>query len=165
MVFKKVIDLHCLQPLQSTYSELHYCFWFCLSSSSFLFRLLRHIQSMGEIKTDVGRARAWIRLSLEKKLLSQHLKQLLSNQALTKYVQYLKHIHSHTHTHTLLQAFRLTHTHTHTHTPAGFQTPTYTHTHTCRLSDSHTHTHTHKNAHLKNLWVMQTSTRMLTRFK
>uniref|UniRef100_A0A673WQ34 DENN/MADD domain containing 5B n=1 Tax=Salmo trutta TaxID=8032 RepID=A0A673WQ34_SALTR len=45
---------------------------------------LRHIQSMGEIKTDVGRARAWIRLSLEKKLLSQHLKQLLSRQALTK---------------------------------------------------------------------------------
>uniref|UniRef100_A0A8C1ENM0 DENN domain containing 5B n=1 Tax=Cyprinus carpio carpio TaxID=630221 RepID=A0A8C1ENM0_CYPCA len=45
---------------------------------------MRHIQSMGEIKTDVGRARAWIRLSLEKKLLSQHLKQLLSNQALTK---------------------------------------------------------------------------------
>uniref|UniRef100_A0A8C8F4M1 DENN domain-containing protein 5B n=1 Tax=Oncorhynchus tshawytscha TaxID=74940 RepID=A0A8C8F4M1_ONCTS len=46
--------------------------------------LIRHIQSMGEIKTDVGRARAWIRLSLEKKLLSQHLKQLLSRQALTK---------------------------------------------------------------------------------
>ncbi len=119
MVFKKVIDLHCLQPLQSTYSELHYCFWFCLSSSSFLFRLLRHIQSMGEIKTDVGRARAWIRLSLEKKLLSQHLKQLLSNQALTKYVQYLTHTHlqafrlSRTHTHTHLQAFRLSHTHTH----------------------------------------------------
>uniref|UniRef100_A0A8C2JP98 DENN/MADD domain containing 5B n=1 Tax=Cyprinus carpio TaxID=7962 RepID=A0A8C2JP98_CYPCA len=45
---------------------------------------MRHIQSMGEIKTDVGRARAWIRLSLEKKLLSQHLKQLLSNHALTK---------------------------------------------------------------------------------
>ncbi|XP_012590606.1 PREDICTED: DENN domain-containing protein 5B [Condylura cristata] len=45
---------------------------------------MRHIQSMSEIKTDVGRARAWIRLSLEKKLLSQHLKQLLSNQLLTK---------------------------------------------------------------------------------
>uniref|UniRef100_A0A8C2GNE1 DENN/MADD domain containing 5B n=1 Tax=Cyprinus carpio TaxID=7962 RepID=A0A8C2GNE1_CYPCA len=45
---------------------------------------MRHIQNMGEIKTDVGRARALIRLSLEKKLLSQHLKQLLSNQALTK---------------------------------------------------------------------------------
>ncbi len=130
--FKKVIDLHCLQPLQPTYSELHYCFLIlCLSSSSFLFRLLRHIQSMGEIKTDVGRARAWIRLSLEKKLLSQHLKQLLSNQALTKYVQYITHIH--------------------------------THTHTCRLSDSHIHTKKH--AHHKNLWVTQTSTRMLTRFK
>uniref|UniRef100_A0A673BPS9 DENN domain-containing protein 5B-like n=1 Tax=Sphaeramia orbicularis TaxID=375764 RepID=A0A673BPS9_9TELE len=44
----------------------------------------RHIQMMSEIKTDVGRARAWIRLSLEKKLLSQHLKQLLSRQVLTK---------------------------------------------------------------------------------
>ncbi|XP_067392199.1 DENN domain-containing protein 5B isoform X4 [Emydura macquarii macquarii] len=45
---------------------------------------MRHIQNMSEIKTDVGRARGWIRLSLEKKLLSQHLKQLLSNQALAK---------------------------------------------------------------------------------
>ncbi|XP_074862698.1 DENN domain-containing protein 5B isoform X1 [Carettochelys insculpta] len=45
---------------------------------------MRHIQNMSEIKSDVGRARAWIRLSLEKKLLSQHLKQLLSNQALAK---------------------------------------------------------------------------------
>ncbi|XP_076023478.1 DENN domain-containing protein 5B-like isoform X2 [Genypterus blacodes] len=45
---------------------------------------MRHIQSMSEIKTDVGRARALIRLSLEKKLLSQHLKQLLCRQALTK---------------------------------------------------------------------------------
>ncbi|XP_078529899.1 DENN domain-containing protein 5B isoform X2 [Lissotriton helveticus] len=45
---------------------------------------MRHIQHMSEIKTDVGRARGWIRLSLEKKLLSQHLKQMLSNQALTK---------------------------------------------------------------------------------
>ncbi|XP_052577906.1 DENN domain-containing protein 5B isoform X4 [Peromyscus californicus insignis] len=45
---------------------------------------MRHVQNMSEIKTDVGRARAWIRLSLEKKLLSQHLKHLLSNQPLTK---------------------------------------------------------------------------------
>lgn len=45
---------------------------------------MRHIQLMSEIKTDVGRARAWIRLSLEKKMLSQHLKQLLSRQVLTK---------------------------------------------------------------------------------
>uniref|UniRef100_A0A8D0DRS8 DENN domain containing 5B n=1 Tax=Salvator merianae TaxID=96440 RepID=A0A8D0DRS8_SALMN len=45
---------------------------------------MRHIQNMSEIKTDVGRSRAWIRLSLEKKLLSQHLKQLVSNQTLVK---------------------------------------------------------------------------------
>ncbi|XP_061494686.1 DENN domain-containing protein 5B isoform X3 [Rhineura floridana] len=45
---------------------------------------MRHIQNMSKIKTDVGRSRAWIRLSLEKKLLSQHLKQLLSNQVLAK---------------------------------------------------------------------------------
>ncbi|XP_030644584.1 DENN domain-containing protein 5B isoform X3 [Chanos chanos] len=45
---------------------------------------MRHIQNMSEIKTEVGRARAWIRLSLEKKLLSQHLKQLLSLHPLTK---------------------------------------------------------------------------------
>ncbi|XP_026182695.1 DENN domain-containing protein 5B isoform X1 [Mastacembelus armatus] len=50
----------------------------------YLIQDMRHIQSMSEIKTDVGRARAWIRLSLEKKLLSQHLKQLLSRQTLTK---------------------------------------------------------------------------------
>ncbi|XP_056281135.1 DENN domain-containing protein 5B-like isoform X5 [Pseudoliparis swirei] len=45
---------------------------------------LRHIQNMSEIKTDVGRSRAWVRLSLEKKLLSQHLKQLLSRHALSR---------------------------------------------------------------------------------
>ncbi|CAN9508055.1 unnamed protein product [Ophioblennius macclurei] len=45
---------------------------------------MRHIQNMSVIKTDVGRARAWIRLSLEKKLLSQHLKQLLTKQGLTR---------------------------------------------------------------------------------
>ncbi|KAG7277641.1 hypothetical protein CRUP_025326 [Coryphaenoides rupestris] len=45
---------------------------------------MRHIQGMSEIKTDVGRARAWIRLSLEKKFLSQHLRHLLGRQGLTK---------------------------------------------------------------------------------
>ncbi|XP_059833788.1 DENN domain-containing protein 5B-like isoform X3 [Hypanus sabinus] len=45
---------------------------------------MRHVQQMSEIKTDVGRARAWIRLSLEKKVLSQQLKQLLFNQSLIK---------------------------------------------------------------------------------
>uniref|UniRef100_A0A8C6X018 DENN/MADD domain containing 5B n=1 Tax=Neogobius melanostomus TaxID=47308 RepID=A0A8C6X018_9GOBI len=46
--------------------------------------LFRHVQLMSEIRTDVGRARAWIRLSLEKKTLSQHLKQLLSRHGLSK---------------------------------------------------------------------------------
>ncbi|XP_029104178.1 DENN domain-containing protein 5A isoform X2 [Scleropages formosus] len=45
---------------------------------------MRHIQNIGEIKTDVGKARAWVRLSMEKKLLSRHLKQLLSDEELTK---------------------------------------------------------------------------------
>ncbi|KAJ8396724.1 hypothetical protein AAFF_G00015620 [Aldrovandia affinis] len=45
---------------------------------------IRHIQNIGEIKTDVGKARAWVRLSMEKKLLSRHLKQLLYDHELTK---------------------------------------------------------------------------------
>ncbi|XP_063785007.1 DENN domain-containing protein 5B isoform X1 [Pseudophryne corroboree] len=45
---------------------------------------MRHIRNLSVIKTDVGRARGWIRLVLEKKLLSQHLKQLLTNHMLTK---------------------------------------------------------------------------------
>lgn len=49
--------------------------------------LCRHIQNISEIKTDVGKARAWVRLSMEKKLLSRHLKQLLSDQELTKWVK------------------------------------------------------------------------------
>uniref|UniRef100_A0A673Z082 DENN domain containing 5A n=1 Tax=Salmo trutta TaxID=8032 RepID=A0A673Z082_SALTR len=49
-----------------------------------LIRDMRHIQNIGEIKTDVGKARAWVRLSMEKKLLSRHLKKLLSDHELTK---------------------------------------------------------------------------------
>ncbi|XP_051552921.1 DENN domain-containing protein 5A-like isoform X1 [Myxocyprinus asiaticus] len=45
---------------------------------------MRHIQNISEIKTDVGKARAWVRLSMEKKLLSRHLKQLLSDHELNK---------------------------------------------------------------------------------
>nr|XP_028587517.1 DENN domain-containing protein 5A isoform X2 [Podarcis muralis] len=45
---------------------------------------MRHIQNISEIKTDVGKARAWVRLSMEKKLLSRHLKHLLSDHELTK---------------------------------------------------------------------------------
>jgi len=44
----------------------------------------RNVQKMSDICTDVGRARAWVRLALEKKLLSRHFKELLSNSDLTK---------------------------------------------------------------------------------
>ena len=40
------------------------------------------IKLMSEIKTDVGRMRAWVRLALEKKLLYKHLVELLSNKTL-----------------------------------------------------------------------------------
>ncbi|MGH0131789.1 UNVERIFIED_CONTAM: hypothetical protein FKN15_053155 [Acipenser sinensis] len=49
-----------------------------------LIKDMRHVQNISEIKTDVGKARAWVRLSMEKKLLSRHLKQLLSDHELTK---------------------------------------------------------------------------------
>ncbi len=42
--------------------------------------------AMEEIKTDVGYARAWVRLALEKKLLSTHLRTLLSNFDLLRFV-------------------------------------------------------------------------------
>jgi len=39
---------------------------------------------MSDIKTDVGYARAWVRLALEKKMLSTHLKKLLSDSYLLR---------------------------------------------------------------------------------
>ena len=41
---------------------------------------------MKDIKTDIGKSRAFIRLALERKLLSKHLRTLLSNQELMLYV-------------------------------------------------------------------------------
>ena len=41
---------------------------------------------MHELKTDVGHARAWVRLALEKKVLSKHLSQLLSHNELSRSV-------------------------------------------------------------------------------
>ncbi|XP_055505451.1 DENN domain-containing protein 5A isoform X3 [Leucoraja erinacea] len=64
---RRKIDSSCMPPLKIS-----------------LTRDMRHIQNIGEIKTDVGKARAWVRLSMEKKLLSRHLKQLLSDHELTK---------------------------------------------------------------------------------
>ncbi|CAD6236139.1 GSCOCG00008068001-RA-CDS [Cotesia congregata] len=45
---------------------------------------IRNVQAMTEIKTHIGYARAWVRLALEKKLLSRHLKVLLSNTTLLR---------------------------------------------------------------------------------
>lgn len=39
---------------------------------------------MSEGLSEVGQARAWIHLALEKKMLSQHLKELLVNQELLR---------------------------------------------------------------------------------
>lgn len=44
----------------------------------------RFIQAMSEGLSEVGQARAWIHLALEKKMLSQHLKELLTNQELLR---------------------------------------------------------------------------------
>lgn len=45
----------------------------------------RVVYNMHELKTDVGRARGWVRLALEKKALSRHLGELFSHdQIITK---------------------------------------------------------------------------------
>ena len=44
----------------------------------------RNIQGITEIKTEIGYARAWIRLSLEKKVLSKHLRALLADDELLR---------------------------------------------------------------------------------
>ena len=46
----------------------------------------RNVQSLTEIRSDIGYAWAFVRLSLEKKLLSKHLRALLSDKALLRYV-------------------------------------------------------------------------------
>ena len=45
----------------------------------------RKVQQMVDIRTDVGHARAWVRLALEKKMLESHLKELLSDADLLRY--------------------------------------------------------------------------------
>lgn len=42
------------------------------------------VQSMADVKTDAGKCRAFIRLALERKLLSKHLRVLLSNRELVE---------------------------------------------------------------------------------
>lgn len=43
---------------------------------------------MTEIKTDIGFARAFVRLALERKLLHKHLKTVLQSSTLLQYVEY-----------------------------------------------------------------------------
>jgi RUN domain len=45
----------------------------------------RNVLAMTDIKTHIGYARAWVRLALEKKLLSKHLRTLLMDTSLLKY--------------------------------------------------------------------------------
>ncbi|XP_034032616.1 DENN domain-containing protein 5B-like [Thalassophryne amazonica] len=45
---------------------------------------MRFIQTLSEGLSEVGQARAWIHLALEKKMLSQHFKELLTNQELLR---------------------------------------------------------------------------------
>nr|XP_049696730.1 DENN domain-containing protein 5A isoform X3 [Helicoverpa armigera] len=45
---------------------------------------MRNVQAMTDIKTEIGYARAWVRLSLEKKLLSKHLRELLADTTLLR---------------------------------------------------------------------------------
>ncbi|XP_056642345.1 DENN domain-containing protein 5B [Diorhabda sublineata] len=51
--------------------------------SSILFDI-GNIQSMTDVKTAIGMARVWVRLALEKKQLSKHLRTLLSDQTLLR---------------------------------------------------------------------------------
>lgn len=48
------------------------------------FLCYRNVQAMTDIKTEIGYARAWVRLSLEKKLLSHHLRELLADTTLLR---------------------------------------------------------------------------------
>ena len=65
----------------------------CAKPSILFFFFLRNVERMTQIKTEVGYARAWVRLSLEKKLLSRHLKELLSNTELLRYDILYERIH------------------------------------------------------------------------
>ena len=55
--------------------------------SSDVLSCCRTVHNMHELKTDVGRSRAWVRLALEKKALSRHLSKLLSHNELLRYMK------------------------------------------------------------------------------
>jgi hypothetical protein len=49
-----------------------------------LIRDLSTIDKLTEVKTEIGLARAFVRLSIEKKVLGEHLKSLISDTGLLK---------------------------------------------------------------------------------
>ena len=55
-----------------------------MTKNKILGSVCRNVQNMTDIKTQLGYARAWVRLCLEKKLLFQHLTTLLSEEALLR---------------------------------------------------------------------------------
>jgi hypothetical protein len=78
MVF---LDLGCIEK---KFSEV--CILYMYVSSDVL-SCCRTVHNMHELKTDVGRSRAWVRLALEKKALSRHLSKLLSHNELLRYTK------------------------------------------------------------------------------
>jgi DENN domain-containing protein 5 len=50
---------------------------------------LATIDKLTEVKTEIGLARAFVRLSLEKKMLGEHLRQLLNKGDLLRYMKFL----------------------------------------------------------------------------
>lgn len=49
-----------------------------------IFKFYRNVMAMADIKTHIGYTRAWVRLALEKKLLSRHFRTLLSDDTLLR---------------------------------------------------------------------------------
>lgn len=70
---------HVVDALRGNVGVMRTNLMFCFSCHS-----LRFTQTMSEGLSEVGLARAWIHLALEKKMLSQHLKELLTNQELLR---------------------------------------------------------------------------------
>ncbi|CAL1592098.1 unnamed protein product [Knipowitschia caucasica] len=65
-------------PEQKTFTDA------TLHQRGSLLQDMSFIQTMSEGMSEVGQARAWIHLALEKKMLSHHLKELLTNQELIR---------------------------------------------------------------------------------
>ena len=58
-----------------------------VTSNNALLNDLETIDKLTEVRTEIGLARAFVRLSLEKKLLGNHLKQLLNEPELLRFAE------------------------------------------------------------------------------